>query len=111
MNAEMETCIANCMECYRVCRHMMVHCLKKGGAHAAPDHQTLLADCAEICRTSADFMIRMSPRHHLTCGACAEVCAACAQDCERLADDDAMRRCAEVCRRCADSCRRMSKAA
>jgi hypothetical protein len=108
MKPEMEQCIANCLECYRVCEHMQPHCLKKGGAHAAAGHQTLLADCAAICATSAGFMARMSERHKLTCGACADVCAACAADCERLADDEAMRKCAEACRRCAESCRAMA---
>jgi hypothetical protein len=69
-----------------------------------------MLDCAEICETSANFMIRGSELHHLTCGACAEVCDRCAEDCERMGDDETMRRCAETCRRCAESCHRMAGA-
>lgn len=107
---EMERCIDNCQECHEVCLRMVSHCLQKGGRHAEPSHIRLLLDCAEICETSANFMIRGSDLHVYTCGACSEACERCAEDCERLGDDAEMRRCAEVCRRCADSCRRMAGA-
>jgi hypothetical protein len=106
---DMETCIRNCLDCHRVCLETISHCLGKGGRHADPAHIRLLIDCAQICATSADFMIRGSDLHRLTCGACAEVCDRCAEDCARMADDDeAMRRCADACRRCAESCNRMA---
>jgi hypothetical protein len=70
-----------------------------------------LLDCASICHTSADFMLRGSDLHRPTCGVCAEVCQRCAESCERMAEDELDRRCAEVCRRCAESCRQMAGAA
>jgi hypothetical protein len=106
---EMQECIQNCIECHQVCLRMIQHCLKEGGAHAEPSHIRLLQDCAEICATSANFMIRDSSFHHATCGACAELCRACDADCEKFGDDEMMRSCAEVCNRCADSCESMSK--
>src|SRR5260221_13556884 len=107
MNArEMEQCIENFTTCHATCILTIQHCLGRGGRHAGRDHIRLLADCAQICRTSADFMIRGSDLHPLTCGVCAEICQRCAEDCEQLADGDAeMRRCADTCRRCAESCR------
>ncbi len=111
MAANLQHCIDACRTCHAVCTEMVAHCLKKGGAHAAPDHIALMIDCAQICATSADFMLRGSSRHHLTCGACAPVCAQCADDCGRIADDDAMRRCVRACRSCAESCRDMASAA
>lgn len=108
-SSEMQQCIQNCMECHRVCTEMVTHCLSLGGAHAEPAHITLLLDCAEICATSAAFMIRGSQYHAQTCGVCAEVCTACADDCERIAGgDEMMKQCAEICRRCADSCKQMA---
>ena len=87
----------------------MSHCLALGGKHAEARHIGLLDDCAEICRTSAGFMLRGSEFHPRTCGVCAEVCRACAESCDRLAgDDELMKRCAEMCRRCAQSCERMA---
>ena len=105
----MQECIAECSECHNTCLGTVRHCLELGGRHADPAHIGLLLDCADICRVSADFMLRGSERHALTCGVCADVCQACADDCERMAGaDTVMLRCADVCRRCASSCRRMA---
>jgi len=106
---DMQQCIQNCTECHRVCLETVAHCLSMGGKHASPEHIRLLLDCAQICQTSVDFMIRGSNLHTLTCGVCAEICQRCADECEQMADGDAqMQRCAEVCRRCAESCRQMA---
>lgn len=107
---DIQTCIEHCAECHRVCLETLTLCLEKGGRHAARDHIRLLMDCAQICATSADFMIRGSDLHALTCGICAEVCERCAEDCERMNDDSRMQRCADACRRCAESCREMARA-
>jgi hypothetical protein len=76
-------------------------CLEVGGEHPAPDHIRLLQDCAEICQTSANFMLRVSDFHGSTCEVCAE-------DCERFTDDEMMQQCAQSCRSCAESCREMA---
>ena len=102
-------CIAACQRCHDICLQTIHHCLRQGGAHADQPHVRLMADCVEICQTSANFMLRGSDLHQHTCSACAEVCERCAADCERLAgDDEQMRACAEACRACARSCREMS---
>jgi hypothetical protein len=107
---EMENCIKNCNDCHHICLETISYCLQKGGRHAEAQHIRLLMDCAQICHTSEDFMLRASDLHHLTCGVCAEVCERCAQDCESMASSDAqMKGCAEVCRRCAESCRQMAQ--
>jgi hypothetical protein len=108
LTEEMKACISNCLSCAAVCLQTVTYCLQKGGPHAAPDHIRLLEDCVQICKTSADFMLRGSALHARTCAVCAEVCERCAVDCERMGDDAVMKACAETCRRCADSCRKMS---
>ena len=111
MSEDMRQCISNCLDCHAICTQTQFHCLSMGGDHAAPEHQRLLADCAQACNTSADFMLRMSEHHADYCRICAELCRACAEDCERLAGNDAMmKRCADMCRRCAESCRQMASA-
>lgn len=108
-SSEMLQCINNCMDCHAVCVQTIAHCLQLGGRHAEASHIRILQDCAQICATSADFMIRGSPFHSRTCGVCAEICETCAQSCERMAQGDAqMQACVDACRRCADSCRRMA---
>ena len=108
MSEEMRQCIQACSDCHRICMETVNYCLQQGGTHAEAAHIRLLLDCAEICRTSADFMIRGSDLHGRTCAVCAEVCERCAEDCERFGDDAQMKACAETCRRCAESCRRMA---
>lgn len=109
LNDEMRACIANCGECHAICTETAQHCLGMGGDHASPGHIRTLLDCAQICATSADFMLRGSELHGRTCGVCAEACARCAEECEGMANgDETMLRCAEICRRCADSCRQMA---
>lgn len=107
VSPQMRECIQECQTCHTTCLETVTHCLQRGGPHAEAGHIRLLLDCAEICQTSANFMLRGSPFHAATCGVCAEICERCAQDCERLGDDEMMRQCAESCRRCAASCQRM----
>lgn len=108
---EIRECIQSCLECGDACTRTAAHCLKMGGEHASPEHQTILQDCADACFTAARFMGRGSHLHARTCGVCAEACETCADDCDRLADGDKpMQECARICRRCAESCRQMAGA-
>lgn len=106
MNPEMEQCIQNCLTCHHVCYETALnHCLKMGGKHTEPEHFRLMLNCAEICQTSANFMLSGSELHKLTCGVCAQVCEACANDCEAIGDMD---ECVAACRKCVESCRKMA---
>lgn len=103
----LHACIDACIACHRTCLHeAMNHCLETGGDHTEPTHFRLMLDCADICRTSADFMLRGSELHALTCGVCAEVCRRCAESCDRI---EGMADCASACRTCAEHCRRMAQ--
>ena len=106
---EMQECIDICLECHSICLMTIQHCLELGGKHAEPRHITTLLDCAEICQTSANFMLRGSDLHGRACALCAEACRACAESCERMAAGDTqLQQCAEVCRRCEQSCQQMA---
>ena len=106
MNPQMESCINECLNCYRVClRDAMQHCLEQGGKHTEPKHFRTMIACAEICKTSAHFMLIGSEQHSLTCSVCAQVCEECARSCEQVGG---MQECADACRRCAESCRQMA---
>jgi hypothetical protein len=108
MSAEMRECVDACSECHRICLETVQHCLERGGRHAEAAHIRTLLDCAQVCATSADLMLRGSDLHAAICTACAEVCERCAEDCERFSDDPLVRACADACRRCAESCRQMA---
>ena len=106
ISPEMRSCIDECLRCYQACLGTaMTHCLEQGGKHVEPGHFRLMMACAEICRTSAHFMLIGTPHHKHTCAECAEICEECAKSCEQVGD---MPECVEACRRCAESCRRMA---
>jgi hypothetical protein len=105
----MEQCIENCTNCHRICLETAARHFAGEKAPRLEEHAVrLLLDCAEICRTSADFMIRGSAMYQHTCRACAEICSRCADECDRMGEDPYMAACAEICRRCAESCREMA---
>ncbi|AKQ69083.1 Ferredoxin [Myxococcus hansupus] len=106
-DTELSQCIEDCLACQRVCLETLTYCLGKGGRHAEAKHLRLLMDCAEICQTSANFMLRGSELHSRTCFACSEVCGRCAESCARLGEDRLLKACADMCARCSESCWRM----
>lgn len=105
----MNECIDACSSCHAICLETIRYCLDKGGTHASAEHIGLLATCADICRTSADAMLRGAAVHTVTCGACAQVCERCAKACEAMGGDADMQRCAKACRECSRHCERMAK--
>lgn len=105
---DMRKCIDDCLTCYAACEETTAHCLSMGGKHADAHHITTLADCAKLCETAANFMLRMTHQHGAVCVVCADACDHCAESCEAIDDADAtMKRCIDACRRCAASCRSM----
>jgi hypothetical protein len=107
MVAQLEVCIQDCMDCHAICLDTINYCLEMGGDHVEAEHMRTLMDCAQICQTSADFMLRGSEWHLSTCQVCAEVCRACAESCAAFAGDEQMERLAQFCNACADSCEEM----
>lgn len=108
---DMKQCIRNCQECHALCTQTIMHCLKLGGRHATPEFIRLLVDCAQLCETNIDYMLRDSTLHGRMCRICSDACRQCAQECEKvMGDDQLLKQCAEMCRRCGDSCDRMAKA-
>jgi hypothetical protein len=107
LSQEIQECIAECLNCYCTCTQTaMNQCLEEGGDHVQPEHFRLMTNCAQICKTSADFMLGSSPLYAEVCSVCADVCDACAASCERIGG---MEDCAQVCRGCAESCREMGE--
>lgn len=106
---DIRICIENCLNCHKACEQLISYCLQQGGMHSERKHIELLLCCADICRTSAHFMMWNSDLHSQVCQVCATVCLECATDCEKMRDDQIMRACAELCRRCAQTCLAMSR--
>lgn len=109
ISTEMRSCIDNCLNCHAVCEATLGYCLAHNGVSGDRNGALMLLDCAEICRTSAGFLLRGSELHRHTCRACATICAACAEWCEQQPRDPVMKQCAATCRECAASCTEMAK--
>lgn len=83
-----QRCIIDCLECYMLCRQA--------------SRPGVVEDCHEICRTTADFLLRRSPHYREICELCAMICDAAARD---LGEASETAECVRACRGCADSCR------
>jgi hypothetical protein len=106
MTPDMHASIDTCQSCHAACLgEAMNHCLEAGGEHVEPSHFRIMMDCAQICATTADFMLRGSAHHTHLCRECADICEACATSCETVGG---MQGCIDACRRCAESCRKMA---
>lgn len=105
-NGDMAQCIEHCLACYRSCLETATrHCLEVGGEHVDPSHYRLMLNCAEICRTAAEFMMSKSAFHAKLCAICADICEACAESCRNIGEMD---ECARACEQCAASCGAMA---
>jgi hypothetical protein len=107
VSTKMDQCIQNCLNCFRVCEQTLAEALY-GNSQNFSQALILIKSCAEICHTSAKFMMMNSAFHVDTCAVCAKVCIECADTCESLGDEN-LRECIEACRKCAQSCSEMSK--
>jgi hypothetical protein len=105
---EVRECLKDSLDCYQVCTETTIKCLAMGGKHSTLEHLNLLKDCAAICSTNADFILRNSTYYPQICGTTADICDECADTCDRF-EDDFMRECANACRRCAESCRELAR--
>ncbi|XHH08327.1 MAG: four-helix bundle copper-binding protein [Candidatus Bathyarchaeia archaeon] len=108
INDEVRECIQDCLDCFKTCNQTLIRCLSMNGKHVEVELLNLVMDCARICNTNADFMLRNSMYHPQTCGLTADICDECGDVCDRF-DEDFMKECAGVCRRCAESCREMAR--
>ena len=109
VDPELRHCVELCQNCLSACMECFNHCLHLGGPHAGPAHLRLLADCADICRVTADFVLRASEFSNYPMGVCAFICERCADDCDALGGDAVMEDCARACRACHAECLRLSK--
>jgi hypothetical protein len=105
---EIQQCIQNCLICHSMCLDTITYCLQNRSKYQKSAHIRLLLDCAEICQTSANFMLRESSFFSHTCAICAIICDRCAQESETFIDDAKMQSSAAVCRQCAQSCRHIA---
>ena len=87
LSQDIQECIAECLNCYCTCTQAaMNQCLEEGGDHVQPEHFRLMVNCADLCRTTADFMLSSSSTYAEVCSVCADGCDACAESCREMAE-------------------------
>jgi hypothetical protein len=102
-SSQIEDCVTHLLDCHKLCLSAaMTHDLEGEGAVRRPQHLRLLLDCAQLCMTTADALLRKSQFHAQLCALCTDVCETCARECEAL---QGMNACVATCRDCAESCR------
>jgi hypothetical protein len=105
LSEDTRRCAQACADCHQYCIETIVYCRQRGGAYAEASHLRLLLDCAELCQTTTDFILRGSDLCAMISDICGEAADRCALSCEAFGDDRQMRACAAACRRCAIVCR------
>lgn len=108
MAMPMTDCVDHCIASHRMCLETAAYVAKQGVPLATASLLAMLTDCAELCQTTANSMLRESTLHIILCRACAEACERCAQECLRHGNDRQMSRCSNTCKDCAASCRAMA---
>jgi hypothetical protein len=98
MSKEVQQCIEACKESQRCCV-----ALERSGGVDSKTIQTA-KDCAEICQTCSNFVMRGSYYATAIRKLCAEVCKACAGACDKASQGSIAKECATACRQCAEAC-------
>ncbi len=108
IDAVTRRCIEAASDCYTSCTETLTYCLDAGGELAEPEHLRLLLDCAEICQTSQNTLLRGSGLSQLLATVSIEACEKCAESCRALVGSgEQLAGCAEVCMHCAECCREL----
>ena len=108
LSAETRRCIESTSNTYTSCTETLTYCIDAGGDLAEPEHLRLLLDCAEICQTAQNTLLRGSGLSQLLATVCIEACEKCAESCRALnGSDEQLESCAETCLLCAEYCREL----
>src|SRR3546814_20912787 len=64
----LDECVDSCIASHRMCLETALYCTAQGApAHIEATHIALLLDCAELCQTTANSMLRRPPQTALLC--------------------------------------------
>jgi len=102
-------CIGACVICATTCAACADACLAEEMEHDLTDCIRMNLDCADICRATAQSLVRQTQPDwsllYLQTDACRAACATCAAICEHHAEmHEHCRICAEACRQCEEAC-------
>jgi hypothetical protein len=98
ISREIQQCVEACRECKKCCAALAT----SGGL----DSRTIgmVKDCAEICKTCSNLVLRESHFSANISKLCAKACKDCAAACEKASQSGIAQDCAAACRHCAEAC-------
>jgi hypothetical protein len=97
--------ITKLFNCAAACEYCADACLNEDNIKMLVECIRLDKDCADICRTTANFLSRDSKQSNELLRVCADICRACAEECEKHDHHDHCIECARACRECEEACR------
>ena len=103
-NGRDQSCVLALNECRAACLDMVGNSIRMQGYYAELGHVRLLEDCARLCESTVDFLLRGSELAPEMLALCADVCRRSGRDCERFDYDQRLLDCAAACRRSAEAC-------
>lgn len=92
--------IESCYRCATACDNCISACLETPAQEEMHECLRLAAQCAALCRLSAQYIAINKESAAQFCKICADLCRACAAECGKHALV-ACRHCADVCGQCA----------
>lgn len=98
-----QECVTSCLSCYAAC----VSATKDYRSDKEDDATlfSVLSDCALVCQTTANFLLRGSDAMGWMCAVNARICDRCARECGR----QQLFECATACRECAALCHKLAR--
>lgn len=102
--SQFEKCAWECLHCHSVCAETIAYCLSKNYSNLAH----LLAECMQICKTAAGFLLLDSGFRNHTCEECADICELVIKEAEKFKEgDNQILSCIKACKQCAESCHKV----
>jgi hypothetical protein len=100
---ETKECITALQACHAACLQFATFdCLEGGILQVEANRIRLMLDCAEICQTAANFLIRDSDHYLRVCREAAVICEDLSSVCCKITT---MKRVLVACNNCVSACR------
>ncbi len=101
---QIDDCTQDCLNCHTVCYDAAMRIIQ-GGERRRAEHISSMLNCAELCLTTAHFLLSNSLFYTAICQVCADVCTRCKELCASMGEGES----ANACQACAESCRQLAK--
>lgn len=96
--------------CAATCENCMDSCLGEDNVKMMVECIRLDRDCAKICALTASYIASRSAYAQSLVKQCAQICRACAEECVKH-EADHCQECARMCRECEEACNSFQGAA